>query len=132
MITPVRIQRKRTRGFNLQAESHAVNGLPCVSVTRPSRWGNPFDFRRFGRELSLALFRNTLRGFWSPGLVVDVSDEICDLCYTAHHRFLKGLGAHPLEIIGTELGGRNLGCFCPMDVSCHADIELEFANRWAA
>lgn len=39
---PIRIQRKRAKGFNLQAASIAANGLACVSVTRPSKWGNPF------------------------------------------------------------------------------------------
>ena len=39
--SPVRIQRKRTRGFNLQNAS--PNGLPVVYVGRPTKWGNPFD-----------------------------------------------------------------------------------------
>jgi hypothetical protein len=40
-MKPVRIQRKRTAGYNMQAVSRAVNGLDCISVTRPGRWGNP-------------------------------------------------------------------------------------------
>jgi hypothetical protein len=32
MTTPIRIQRLRTKGFNLQAASMAANGLPCVYV----------------------------------------------------------------------------------------------------
>ena len=39
---PVRIQRKRTKGFDLQAASRAVNGLDCVYVGRPSAFGNPY------------------------------------------------------------------------------------------
>lgn len=36
--TPVRVQRRRTKGFNLQAAS--PNGLPVVYVGRPTPWGN--------------------------------------------------------------------------------------------
>ena len=42
MNKPQRIQRKRAKGFNLQQESMALNGLPAVSVTRPGKWGNPY------------------------------------------------------------------------------------------
>ena len=35
---PVRIQRKRTAGHNMQAVSRETNGLDCVNVTRPGRW----------------------------------------------------------------------------------------------
>ena len=32
MATPLRLQLSRTKGFNLQDSSRAVNGLPAVSV----------------------------------------------------------------------------------------------------
>jgi hypothetical protein len=28
----------------------------------------------------------------------------------------------------TELRGKNLACWCPLDEPCHADVLLEFAN----
>ena len=37
---PIRIQRRRTKGFNLQAQS--PDGRPVISVCRPGKWGNPF------------------------------------------------------------------------------------------
>jgi hypothetical protein len=40
--SPVRIRRSRAKDFNLQAHSHAINGLPAVNCARPSRFGNPF------------------------------------------------------------------------------------------
>jgi hypothetical protein len=46
MIKPVRIQRKRTKGFNLQAAS--PNGLPVVYVGRPTKWGNRFKREHYG------------------------------------------------------------------------------------
>jgi hypothetical protein len=94
-MTPVRIQRKRTAGYDMQAVSRAVNGLPCIGVTRPGHWGNPYDVRVFGRELAMKLFRNTIRGVWNPNAVKDVFDELCDLAYAAHHHFLRRLGLPP-------------------------------------
>jgi hypothetical protein len=35
---PVRVQRKRTKGWKMPPNT--------VSVTRPRKWGNPFDFRK--------------------------------------------------------------------------------------
>ena len=42
MTKPIRIQKKRIKGFNLQKESLKINGLNAISVCRPSKWGNPF------------------------------------------------------------------------------------------
>jgi hypothetical protein len=54
MTKPVRIQRKRTKGFNLQASS--PNGLPVVYVGRPTKWGNPFSADEYGRMGAVIMF----------------------------------------------------------------------------
>jgi hypothetical protein len=128
-MTPVRIQRRRTRGYDMQAVSLAINGLPCISVTRPGRWGNPYDVRVFGRELSMALFRETMDGCWSPSLVKDVSDELCDLAYAAHCAFMKRIRHHPAEAARDELRGHNLACYCAENLACHSSILLEIASQ---
>lgn len=38
MTAPVRLQLSRKKGFDLQAHSSAVNGLPAVNVARPTMW----------------------------------------------------------------------------------------------
>ena len=38
---PVRVQRKRTRGFKLQEA--VKNGMPVFYVGRPTKWGNPYQ-----------------------------------------------------------------------------------------
>ena len=48
MTTPVRLQLSRRAGFNLQAASHARNGLDAVHVARPGPWGNPFIVGKHG------------------------------------------------------------------------------------
>lgn len=40
---PQRLVLSRKAGFNLQATSMALNGLPARRVTRPGPWGNPFS-----------------------------------------------------------------------------------------
>jgi len=50
-IKPVRIQRKRTAGYNMQAVSMAPNGLPCIFVGRPTHFGNPYKLEFFGLQL---------------------------------------------------------------------------------
>jgi hypothetical protein len=125
-MKPVRIQRKRTAGYDMQAVSRAVKGLDCISVTQPGRWGNPYDVKLFGRALSLVLFRNSLNGVWSPDPVKSVSDELCDVAYAAHHAFMKRFyGNHPLSAARSELRGHNLACYCQISDACHADIYLD-------
>lgn len=70
-------------------------------VTRPSRWGNPF---RIGHEAAdaaeaVAMFRDHLQQ--QPELV---------------------------ERAQRELRGFDLGCTCPLDQPCHADVWLEVVN----
>ena len=57
--TPVRVQRKRTKGFKLQDAS--PNDLPVVYVGRPSKWGNPYKINQFGLEECLRLYELYLR-----------------------------------------------------------------------
>jgi len=79
----------------------APNPLNGKRVTRPSRWGNPF---RIGIEAAsaaaaVAMFRDHLKG--QPDL---------------------------LEKAQRELRGFDLGCTCPLDQPCHADVWLELVN----
>ena len=118
MSAPVRIQRKRTKGWTMPENT--------VYVGRPSRWGNPFRpsnkghatfwyvtgwGRRFGcergeaeaHELAVALFRSV---------------------YEERERYPKKYGLPD----PAELRGKNLACWCPLDQACHADVLLELAN----
>lgn len=100
-IIPVRVQRKRTKGFNLQKAS--PNGLPVVYVGRPTKWGNPYTITSVTHlEDSLILYRQ-----WLESKLKD------------HPSFLD-----PLK-------GKDLACWCPLkdkngnSVPCHADIILK-------
>jgi hypothetical protein len=120
-MKPQRIQRKRVKGWRMPPNT--------VSVTRPGKWGNPFDVATYGMDLSLALFREVAAGCWNPSLLADKSDAFVSAAYNAHHAWLQRLGNHPVEFAHGELRGRNLACFCAEGSPCHADILLEIANR---
>lgn len=100
-----RIQRKRTKGWRMPAGA--------VYVGRPTKWGNPFrlgqpnadDCMTCGdRAEAVAKYRSELVTF-AGGFVGCTQDEI-----------------------RSELRGKDLACWCPLDQPCHADVLLEIAN----
>lgn len=77
-----------------------------VSVARPGRWGNPFKHPEMldGTEHGETRARHHA--------VEDFRDYMADE-----------------EIDASELRGKNLACWCPLDQPCHADVLLELANK---
>lgn len=73
----------------------------AVYVGRGSKWGNPFT-------------KATVRGC------------ACNTCLVA--RYQVDLSAKGVEMIRSELAGKDLACWCPLDRACHADALLELAN----
>lgn len=111
MTRPVRLRLSRQKGFDLQAHSEAVNGLPAVSVARPHKWGNPFVI---GQTDNLG--RGPLD---NAGAVAMFRDMLAD-------PELRAACSYPADL--SPLRGKNLACFCPLDGPCHADVLLELAN----
>lgn len=114
MSAPIRIQRKRERGWKMPPNT--------VYVGRPTKWGNPFDWRAgvemggeaWAKSAAVGLLRNWL---YRPA---DFPEE----------------RAPPnIAEIKAALRGENLCCWCPLVnshgeyVPCHADVLLELANR---
>jgi hypothetical protein len=81
-------------------------GGRCVS--RPSRYGNPFELR--------------------PD---QVGDPAAHAEAIARYRdWIAALGrADLLARACRELRGRDLGCYCAPGLPCHADVLLELVNR---
>ena len=48
-INPVRIQRKRTRGFRLPPNT--------ICISRPAKWGNPYPAKTVGNAEAVRLYR---------------------------------------------------------------------------
>jgi hypothetical protein len=117
-VKPIRIQRKRTKGWRMPPNT--------VAVSRPSRWGNPYTVAEFGLALAMTLFERSAHGYWSPD---GIPNDKIDAAYAAHVAFRKRFDRHPMEAAQRDLRGKNLADFCPLDQPCHADIWLEIANK---
>lgn len=104
---PVWIQRKRAKGYNLQAVSRAANGLDGISVTRPGRWG---FHTTSGFPVASYVKADSESGKWrlEPGPVKNESDSIFNAAYATHLAFMKRFtGDYPLSAAGSELRGLN-------------------------
>lgn len=111
MNKPIRIQRKRIKGFNLQAQS--PDGRPVVSVCRPGKWGNPFKVNcNTSPAQAVRLFSVALQ-------TVQLDEEL-----TADE-FVRFAW---MQSNAEQLRGKHLACFCALDAPCHADVLLELAN----
>jgi hypothetical protein len=117
-MKPQRMQLSRHKGFNLQAASKALNGLPAKRVTRPGKWGNPFTIeetaQRYGLDhdaaqvKAVALCGQWLRGTLDKNLVPHAPPGHAE--------------------IRAELKGLNLACWCRPGTPCHSEVLIEIAN----
>ena len=75
----------------------------AVYVGRPTKWGNPYPVECFkSLEQVMALYRRYLT---ETPLGIALADEA-----------------------RSQLRGKDLVCWCPLDQPCHADVLLELAN----
>ncbi len=105
-IKPVRIQRSR------QHKMISPNGLPCVYVGRPSKFGNPF------------IVGQLPVGDWKGLVALPVTPEQAVGLYRRYFAETWRIG-----FIREELKGKNLACWCKLSNPCHADILLQMANN---
>lgn len=115
-MKPQRIVLSRRAGFDLQAVSHALNGLPAQSVARPGPWGNPFPIDAVMAE---------------TGLDKDAAQAEA---VARHAGWMAGeieadRPPPPLAEIRSALGGKNLACWCRAGTPCHVDTLLALANN---
>jgi hypothetical protein len=107
MKSPVRIQRRRAKGWEMPEGA--------VYVGRGSPWGNPFVVGVDGTKADcVRLYKWLLTGHLCLSCKAPVEDQ---------KRVLRHTQAH----IG-ELRGKDLACWCPPDAPCHADVLLKAAN----
>lgn len=102
---PVRLQRKRMKGFHLISP----NGFPIRYVGRPSKWGNPARLNR--------------RIVWGN---LDCCPQTPQEAVCFYRQWI--VWQFTQAELQEELGDKNLACWCPLDQPCHADVLLELAN----
>lgn len=75
-----------------------------IYVGRPTKYGNPFKVGDNGN-----------------GLILTAEEAVEE--YKEH--YLPFLNQ---ELLKVKLGGKNLSCFCRLDMPCHTEVLLRLAN----
>lgn len=120
----------------LMREPAALVDAPAEYEGRISAVGNRHDFfwpdghvtehtvRAMTREEVVDHYRMLITGNLSPSMVS---------AGFKHGLFVRhGLPRLTHSDAVNELAGRDLACWCPLDLPCHADVLLEIANGAAA
>lgn len=101
---PIRIQRKRTKGWTMPDNT--------IYVGRPTRWGNPY---KVGTEMV------DFDGNPSPPMSAKDAVE-------GYKSIIDEVIKNRDDLDLNTLKGKNLACWCPLDKPCHVDVLLELAN----
>jgi len=115
---PKRIQLRRTKGWRKPEGA--------IVVARPSRWGNAYRVVPVHASGPFDVVR-------ADGVFCAQSTGLTDARRLAVAKFRHAVDERwwgfptPSEI-REHLAGHDLGCWCPLDEPCHADVLLEIAN----
>ena len=107
-MEPVRIQRKRTKGWKMPPNT--------VYVGRPTKWGNPYKIGDIGFAYEVL----------EKGKMIKTNQDAVEV----YKKWLISDPSAP-SIVGEviqELRGKNLCCWCSLDEPCHADFLLQLAS----
>jgi hypothetical protein len=129
---PERIQLRRTKGWRKPTGT--------VVVARPSMWGNPW---RIGRSRGYWWVYNGDCEVWTPLLYTAQTDAQAYAVrlyrqWLQHgtaightHPKMKRLEPRRRHVLASlhNLAGRDLACWCPRDMPCHADVLLELVDE---
>jgi hypothetical protein len=113
---PRRIQRSRKKGMRLPPNT--------VVVTRPGKWGNPYEVvRTEAGEWEVHGDNTEYAGF----------DDRAEATRFAVTRFkqavISGAIGYTVTDVRRELAGKNLACWCSADApACHATVLLSMAG----
>jgi hypothetical protein len=125
---PKRIQQCRTPGWRKPEGAK--------SVTRSTRWGNPYRLatKREWTYPPLTVV-HTRHGHPTGPAFGGFSDEAEATRFAIElfrRSLLAGLSRDPAarEYVLGPLVGHDLMCFCPLSQPCHADVLLELAARY--
>lgn len=123
---PKRIQMRRDRPWRKENPD-------AVRVDRATIWGNPFRMEPRPQSTLIDVLAD------APGLERGCAEGPRDAQAVACHLFEKLLRASlagPLAVatraaMDRQLRGKDLACWCSLDMPCHADILLRIANEEA-
>lgn len=129
--TPKRIQLSRARGWKLT--DHTTN---YVIIDRRGPWGNPWGIQKSGKRWSVRLGDT-----WPIVGAFDTKDEAQECAVGQFRRWLAddafaetlpGMGRFWILESLDELAGKDLACWCPTELACHATAYFEVLAAQAA
>lgn len=130
MTKPVRIQRKRTKGWRMPPNT--------VYVGRPTVFGNPWAVTDHGMTLihtsdgrgKVNLPKTAIMTTTTEDAVKRFRAWLSGAIYNWNYVAMLPVEAWRTSLIEQlpNLHGKNLACWCPLDKPCHADVLLELAN----
>jgi len=128
VVSPTRIQRRRTKGW--RAADHTTSPLGALYVGRPTRFGNPARIVRADHGL--------LVQWGETGGSVGVWPNEAEARRYATEVYRSWINqpeqAEQLRLFRALLHGRDLTCWCPLPTDgqpdhCHAAVLLELVNE---
>lgn len=110
---PHRVQLSRAKGWRMPPGT--------VVVSRPSKWGNPFDWREARDEYGCT-------EWWAKAVAASIYRDW--LTMVEPERIHPALRPARVAILANlaDLRGKNLACWCPLGSPCHGDVLLELVN----
>jgi len=126
-VKPVRLQLSRRNGFDLQAWSREVNGLPAVKANRSTKLGNPFAVTKATTARNGKTEDAWVVGSWNgPAMWIrPTREEALDISIRAYQAWIaKPENAGALAIAR----GKNIACWCDLGNLCHVNVIIELAN----
>lgn len=116
-MSPQRIQRRRTKGWRMPEGA--------VYVGRGSKWGNPWKVTQGNASVS---GRFIVHNIVQPHLTSMAFTDRAEAQEWAADLY-RPIAQCADDVQLAELRGKDLACWCPQDMACHADVLLELANR---
>ena len=129
-MSPARIQRRRTAGWRVS--DHTTSPRGAAYVGRPTRFGNPFQVARVGKVW--IVFVDAAPGVTGRTIATVFSEREARQNAVDNFRVMLRTpgGSEQAELFRALLHGRDLTCWCPLDMPCHADVLLKLANQGVA
>lgn len=124
--TPTRIQRRRTKGWRAPLDT---NGRKPIYVGRPTLYGNPFQVAHVGK--AWIVFVDAAEGVTGREVATVLDEREARQTAVDHFRAMLRTpgGSEQAEFFAHRLHGRDLMCWCPIGMPCHADVLLRLANQ---
>ena len=97
-----------------------------------SAWCMDFQEPHHALNASIELYGDLVHGIWNPRRVDRLSHTEYAALIADIDKWKRRIGGHPSEMARSELRGKDLVCWCPLDQPCHADVLLELAAEGGA